>query len=82
MSVQADDVQIRYDATGDVLYVSLGEPRAAYGVPDQIIDNLIVRYDPIGHQVVAVTIVGFRRTDLPTLQTRLPFPVDFSRLQW
>ena len=49
-----DDVV--YDAAGDVLYMSIGEPRPAYDSPPTA-EGHIVRYNE-NYEVVGVTIVG------------------------
>ena len=46
-----------YDKDADVLYLSIGEPRAATGVETP--EGHIVRYDDEGH-VVGLTIIGAR----------------------
>lgn len=52
------DVRWNYDEEADVLYLSIGEPRAAVGV--DIGDGLIARYDEESSEVVGVTLVGLR----------------------
>ncbi len=47
-----------YDAEADVLYISLGSPRAADGV--DVGEGVVVRYDPEQHEVVGLTVVGVR----------------------
>jgi uncharacterized protein YuzE len=47
-----------YDEEADVLYLSLGAPRAAIGV--DVGEGVILRYDEAAHEVVGVTLVGVR----------------------
>jgi uncharacterized protein YuzE len=47
-----------YDEEADVLYLSLGAPRAAVGV--DVGDGVILRYDEAAHEVIGVTLVGMR----------------------
>ena len=47
-----------YDAEADVLYLSLGAPRAAEGV--DVGEGVVVRYDPEHREVVGLTVVGIR----------------------
>ena len=47
-----------YDEEADVLYLSLGAPRAAMGV--DVGDGVILRYDEAANEVVGVTLIGMR----------------------
>jgi uncharacterized protein YuzE len=47
-----------YDAEADVLYLSLGAPRAAEGV--DVGEGVVLRYDPEQREVVGLTVVGLR----------------------
>ena len=69
-----------YDAEHDVLYISIGPPKAAYGQPQDDLPNIIVRYDFVTDEVVGATIVMFSKLDLGEIVRRLPFPVDPSQL--
>jgi uncharacterized protein YuzE len=53
-----DPVTRTYDEEADVLYLSLGTPRAAVGV--DVGDGIILRYDEAANEVVGVTLVGVR----------------------
>jgi uncharacterized protein YuzE len=53
-----DPMTRTYDEDADVLYLSLGVPRAAVGV--DVGDGVILRYDEAAHEVVGVTLVGVR----------------------
>jgi uncharacterized protein YuzE len=50
---------VDYDAEGDVLYMSIGEPRPAYDSPETP-EGHGVRYDK-GGQVIGVTIINAKR---------------------
>ncbi len=47
-----------YDAEADVLYLSLGTPRAAEGV--DVGEGVVLRYDPEQREVVGLTVIGVR----------------------
>jgi len=47
-----------YDAEADVLYLSLGAPRAAEGV--DVGEGVVLRYDPEQREVIGLTVVGLR----------------------
>lgn len=47
-----------YDEDADVLYLSVGEPRAAVGV--DIGDGLVLRYDEARQEVAGLTVIGLR----------------------
>ncbi len=47
-----------YDQDADVLYMSIGTPRAAIGV--DIGDGLVLRYDESRQEVVGLTVIGLR----------------------
>ena len=55
----AKRLSFSYDKAADVLYVSVGRPKAAVG---ELLENgVIVRRDPKTDQVVGFTIVDFTR---------------------
>ena len=54
-----------YDEEADVLYISVGKPRAAIGT--DIGDGVVVRYDNKKKEVVGLTILGFRARTLQSL---------------
>lgn len=63
-----------YDAEADVLYLSLGAPRAAEGV--DVGEGVVLRYDPERREVVGLTVVGLRARLLKGLaSTPEPEPV-------
>jgi uncharacterized protein YuzE len=50
-------LRISYNREGDVLYISLGEPREALTVPEA--EGLLVRVDPETKEVVGATITDY-----------------------
>jgi len=50
-------LDVSYDGGGDVLYVSIGEPKAA--VTQAAKNGLLIRSDPRTHQVVGITILDY-----------------------
>ena len=56
-----------YDADADVLYLSVGEPRAAVGTG--IGDGLVPRYDETLQEVASLTVIGLRQRLLRGLST-------------
>ena len=53
-----DPMTRTYDEDADVLYLSLGSPRAAVGV--DVGDGVILRYDEAANEVIGVTLIGVR----------------------
>ncbi|MEP7198582.1 MAG: DUF2283 domain-containing protein [Chloroflexota bacterium] len=47
-----------YDEEADVLYISIGEPRAAVGI--DIGDGAILRFDETQQEVVGLTLIGVK----------------------
>ena len=60
------DLSWDYDEDGDVLYISVGEPRPAVGV--DIGEGVILRYDEAEHEVVGITVLSLRRRLLEGLK--------------
>ncbi len=54
-----EELNIDYDKTNDVLYVSFGPPRKAICV--DVRDGNLVRLDMKTNEIVGVTILDFRR---------------------
>ncbi len=52
------DLKWDYDTEADVLYLSVGEPKAAIGM--DIGDGMIVRFDEKKNEVVGLTVIGLR----------------------
>ena len=57
-----------YDEEADVLYISVGKPRAAVGT--DIGDGVVVRYDAKKREVVGLTIVGFRARTMQSIAAK------------
>lgn len=47
-----------YDEDADVLYLSVGEPRAAVGI--DIGEGVVLRYDESRREVAGLTVIGIR----------------------
>ena len=54
-----------YDEEGDVLYISVGEPKPAVTI--DVGESLLVRFDEQANQVVGITIMNVRRRVLEGL---------------
>jgi uncharacterized protein YuzE len=54
-----DEVEVSYDRDGDVLYLSLGDPRPAVTRGEK--NGLLVRTDPETHQVVGLTVLDYEK---------------------
>ena len=54
-----DNLDIDYDADGDVLYISLGESRKSYG--ETVGDCVVIRRNSETKEIVGYTIVGLRK---------------------
>ena len=63
-----EKVDWEYDAEGDVLYLSFGEPQEAEGI--DIGEGMIVRVDPQSNEVVGITIIGLSQRTLGVLKKR------------
>lgn len=61
-----ESIEWDYDEEGDVLYISVGDPRAAEGI--DIGEGVIVRYDAQNREVVGLTVIGLRDRLLTGLQ--------------
>ncbi len=62
------DLNWEYDAEGDVLYISLGEPKSAEGI--DIGEGIIVRIVPQENEVVGLTITGLSKRVLEMMKER------------
>ena len=60
------DLTWDYDEEGDVLYISVGQPRPAIGV--DIGEGVVLRYDEAKHEVVGITVLSLRRRLLEGLK--------------
>lgn len=56
---KSSDLRWSYDEGADVLYLSVGAPRAADGI--DLGDGLILRYDDERDEVAGLTIIGLGR---------------------
>ena len=56
-----------YDEEGDVLYISVGEPRPAVTV--DLGESILARYDDKAKEVVGITILNIRRRLLQGLSS-------------
>ncbi len=52
-------LHVSYNADGDVLYISIGEPRAALTVTDD--EGLLIRRDPETYDIVGITILDYEQ---------------------
>ena len=50
-------LEISYDRTADVLYISIGEPRP--GIATEYNDGDFIRVDPATNEVVGITLLDF-----------------------
>jgi uncharacterized protein YuzE len=57
-----------YDEEGDVLYISVGEPRPAVTV--DLGESILARYDEDKREVVGITILNVRRRLLEGLSVK------------
>lgn len=71
--------QLFYDSEGDVLYLSVGEPRPA--VSQELGDDILLRVDPETNEIVGLTVLNLsaRFSSLQTPQS-LPIEIDFRKL--
>lgn len=67
--------QIAYDAEGDVLYVSLGEPRPA--ISREVGDDVLLRVDAETGEIVGMTILNLSTR---TTMESLPITIDIRAL--
>jgi uncharacterized protein YuzE len=63
-----DALTWEYDEEGDVLYISIGDPRPAATV--DLGESVLARYDEKQNEVVGITIMNVRRRLLEGLSTR------------
>jgi uncharacterized protein YuzE len=59
MAVTLGNLQIRYDDSTDVLYVSIGDPRPAVTREDEDEETLLIRKDPQTGETVGVTVLEY-----------------------
>jgi uncharacterized protein YuzE len=63
-----DALTWEYDEEGDVLYISIGDPRPAVTV--DLGESVLARYDEKQNEVIGITIMNVRRRLLAGLSTR------------
>jgi len=74
MAEQAIEFKLKYDATADVLYCSLGEPREAISEENE--EGVIIRKDPETHQMVGMTVIDFAKRFAERPDSSLSFPFN------
>ena len=77
----AAEVSLEYDQEGDVLYLSLGAPRAAWSSPSPKLPGLLIRRAFDNGEVCGATVIGFSELDQAELDAVLPFRVDWRKLR-
>lgn len=71
--------QLFYDAEGDVLYLSIGEPRPA--ISQEVGDDVLLRIDPNTGEIVGMTVLNLSsRFGSVQLPQSLPVEMDLRKL--
>ena len=71
--------QLFYDAEGDVLYLSIGEPRPA--ISQEVGDDVLLRIDPNTGEIVGMTVLNLSsRFGSVQLPQSLPVEIDLRKL--
>ncbi|MCZ7540356.1 MAG: DUF2283 domain-containing protein [Anaerolineae bacterium] len=71
--------QLFYDAEGDVLYLSIGEPRPA--ISQEVGDDVLLRIDPNTGEIVGLTVLNLSsRFGSVQLPQSLPVEMDLRKL--
>ncbi|RPJ01202.1 MAG: DUF2283 domain-containing protein [Chloroflexi bacterium] len=71
--------QVFYDTEGDVLYLSIGEPRPA--VSQELGDDVLLRVDPETGDIVGLTVLNLSsRFGSVQLPQSLPVEMDLRKL--
>jgi uncharacterized protein YuzE len=71
--------QLFYDAEGDVLYLSIGEPRPA--ISQEVGDDVLLRIDPETSEIVGLTVLNLSsRFGSVQLPQSLPVKMDLRKL--
>jgi uncharacterized protein YuzE len=68
-------MQLTYDTEGDVLYLSIGEPRAA--ISREIGDDVLLRLDPETGEVVGLKVLNLSSR---TLRQIVPVEIDMREV--
>lgn len=63
-----DSQSWEYDEEGDVLYISVGDPKPAVTI--DVAESVLVRFDEEAGEVVGITIMNVRQRLLEALATR------------
>ncbi|MBC8100635.1 MAG: DUF2283 domain-containing protein [Armatimonadetes bacterium] len=72
---QTQVMQLAYDHEADVLYLSVGAPRAA--ISREVGDDILLRIDPVSGAVVGLTVLNLStRTTL----NQLPLHIDLHEV--
>ena len=66
MIEKAKNINWKYDAGADVLYISIGEPKNAEGI--DIGDGIISRVDTDSKEIVGLTILNFSARTLNSMK--------------
>jgi uncharacterized protein YuzE len=74
MAEQKLEFKLKYDATADVLYCSLGEPRDA--ISEETEEGVVVRKDPETDQIVGMTVIDFAKRFAERPDSSLSFPFN------
>ncbi|MEP0763334.1 MAG: DUF2283 domain-containing protein [Chloroflexota bacterium] len=70
--------QLFYDAEGDVLYLSIGEPRPA--ISQEVGDDVLLRIDPDTGEIVGLTVLNLSsRFGSAQLPQSLPVEMDLRK---
>jgi len=76
------EVSLDYDEEADVLYISIGAPRAAVSIASRSLPGLFIRHAFDGNQdVCGATVAGFSELRRADLDAALPFRVDWDKLR-
>ena len=71
--------QLFYDAEGDVLYLSIGEPRPA--ISQEVGDDVLLRIDPDTGEIVGLTVLNLSsRFGSVHLPQSLPVEMNLRKL--
>ena len=67
-----------YDREGDVLDISIGDPREA--ISNEIEDDVFVRIDPVSREVIGFSILNFQKKINTESLIGLPIEAKFDLL--
>lgn len=63
------NLNISYDDSADVLYISFGNPRP--GIATEVNDGDLVRIDPDTNEIIGITIIDFKERYMPKQSTSI-----------